>query len=142
MKLASRAILSRKPLEPKRAKSISALSGRISGKVADHRGLEISLSSTKILIFMKLLGFSLLSYTFSLCACHFQIKDLLKSTIRLPTPGTRANAFISESLFSASSLFNDQSFSPTLLSHEAMGVISNVGGPQGSGEGFQPSDLS
>ena len=62
-------------------------------------------------------------------ASLFQIKDLLKCTIGLPASRSRANVFTSRSLISASSLFNDQPSSPTLLSQGAMEVISNAGGP-------------
>lgn len=58
-----------------------------------------------------------------------QIEDLLKCAIGLPASGTRANVFTSGNLISASSLFNDQSSSPTRLSQEATVVISDAGGP-------------
>lgn len=54
----------------------------------------------------------------------------MKCTRGLPAPGTRANVFVSRSLISASSLFNDQSSWPTPLSQKAMAVISNRGGPR------------
>lgn len=93
-----------------------------------HRGTRIFLSSTKILISMGLLGLSALTYTLSLWWSLSNYASL-EMYNWIASSQNRAKMFISRSLISASSLFNDRPSSPTPLPHEALAVISDAGGP-------------